>query len=81
MEVVTCNPDDPDVWYGRSTFDVEDMSRELERLDEEGTSTFVLPDPAIFLVNAFTNKTKYNTLSLRKLPAPLLPAALASSSV
>jgi hypothetical protein len=45
MEVVTCDPDDPDAWV--CSFNVQ-WRRYVERLDEVGTSTFVLPDPAIF---------------------------------
>jgi hypothetical protein len=45
MEVVTSDPDDPDAWVW--LFNVQRRGR-VERLYEEGTSTFVLPDPAIF---------------------------------
>jgi hypothetical protein len=78
MEVVTCDPDNPDALYGRSTFKGEDTSRDWMR---EARQPLFYLIPPFFLDNAFTNKTKSNTVALRKLPARLPPAALASSSV
>jgi hypothetical protein len=45
MGVITCYPNDPDVWVW--SLNVQRQGR-VERRDVECMSTFVLPDSAIF---------------------------------